>query len=221
MTAPISLMLVEDSPEYRAVIRLALKRDAGIELKSEFGTAEIALRSVQDASRINQPDIVLLDLQLPGMSGLDALPYFKQVVPDAKVIILTQSDREEDVLRAIALGAEGYLLKSSTVMQIKDGIQTVIKGGASLDPGVAKFLLQSLQSRLPKVEAAKVLSDRELEILTLLGDGLVKKEIGEKLGISYPTVDSHVRNIYEKLNVRNAPSAISAAHRLGIFPLDG
>ncbi len=221
MTAPISLMLVEDSPEYRAVIRLALKRDVGIELKSEFGTAEIALRSVQDASRINQPDLVLLDLQLPGMSGLDALPYFKQVLPEAKVIILTQSEREADVLRAIALGAEGYLLKSSTVAQIKDGIHTVIKGGASLDPGVAKFLLQSLQSRLPKVEAAKVLSDRELEILGLLGDGLVKKEIGEKLGISYPTVDSHVRHIYEKLNVRNAPSAISTAHRLGIFPLDG
>lgn len=220
MSAPISVMLVEDSPEYRAVVRLALERAPDIELKGEFGTAEIALRSVQDASVINQPDIVLLDLQLPGMSGHDALPYFNKVLPNAKVIILTQSDREADVLRAIALGASGYLLKSSTVTQIKEGIQTVIGGGASLDPGVAKFLLESLQSRLPKVESAKVLSHRELEILTLLGEGLVKKEIAERLGISYPTVDSHVRNIYEKLNVRNAPSAISTAHRLGIFPLD-
>lgn len=220
MNRPISLMLVEDNREYREVIRLAIKRDEGIELNSEFGTAEIALRSVQDASVGEHPDIVLLDLRLPGMGGLDALPYFKRILPDAKIIILTQSDKEADVLRAIALGAAGYLLKSSTVTQIKEGIQTVVDGGASLDPGVAKFLLKSLQSRLPKVEIDKVLSERELEILGLLGEGLVKKEIGEKLGISYPTVDSHVRHIYEKLNVRNAPSAISAAHRLGIFPLD-
>lgn len=221
MNRPISLMLVEDNPEYRAVIRLALKRDDSIELHGEFGTAEIALRTVQDASVVNRPDIVLLDLRLPGMSGIDALPYFKQVVPDAKIIILTQSDQETDVLRAIALGADGYLLKASTVTAIKEGIRTVIKGGASLDPGVAKFLLQSLQSRLPKIEADKVLSDREFEILGLLGEGLVKKEIADKLGISYPTVDSHVRHIYEKLNVRNAPSAISTAHRLGIFPSEG
>ncbi|MGB6219846.1 response regulator [Haloferula sp.] len=220
MNRPISLMLVEDNPEYRAVIRLALKRDGGIELVDEFGTAEIALRTVQDAPLVNRPDILLLDLRLPGMSGLDALPYFKKVVPDAKIIILTQSDQEADVLRAISLGADGYLLKASTVTAIKEGIRTVIEGGAPLDPGVAKFLLKSLQSRLPKVASEKLLSVRELEILSLLGEGMLKKEIAERLGISYPTVDSHVRHIYEKLKVRNAPSAITTAHRLGIFPPD-
>ncbi|NNC88566.1 MAG: response regulator transcription factor [Akkermansiaceae bacterium] len=221
MSNPVTVMLVEDNREYREVIRLALRRDENIELASEFGTAEIALRSLQDRSQSGAPDIILLDLRLPGMTGLEALPEFAKVLPEARIIILTQSDSEADVLRAIALGAAGYLLKSSTVAEIKDGIRTVIDGGASLDPGVAKFLLKTLQSRLPKAEAEKVLSEREVEILILLGEGLVKKEIGDRLGISYPTVDSHVRHIYEKLDVHNAPSAISAAHRLGIFPPEG
>jgi DNA-binding NarL/FixJ family response regulator len=132
--------------------------------------------------------------------------------------VLTQSDREADVLRATALGAAGYLLKSSTVSQIKEGIRTVVAGGASLDPTVARFLMNNLQARLPKAKLEGTLTDRELEILALLAEGLVKKEIGDRLGISYPTVDSHVQHIYEKLNVHNAPAAVNIAHRLGIFP---
>lgn len=214
-------MLVEDNREYREVIHLALKRDEAFQLTSEYGTAEIALRSLGARSLPRLPDIVLLDLHLPGMSGLEALPQFAEALPAAKVIVLTQSDSKSDVLRAIALGADGYLLKSSTVTQIKEGMRTVIGGGASLDPGVAKFILESLQSHLPKKEMKKVLSQRETEILVLLGEGLVKKEICQRLGITYPTVDSHVRHIYEKLNVHNAPAAITVAHRLGIFPLEG
>jgi DNA-binding NarL/FixJ family response regulator len=218
MNDPVKIMLVEDNPEFRKVIRLALSREADIELASEFGTAEIALRSLRDGSVPDSPDVILLDLRLPGMGGLDALPHFTSAAPHAKVIVLTQSDCESDVLRAIALGAAGYLLKSSTVPQIKQGIRTVINGGATLDPGVARFLLKSLQARLPTAKAEGLLSDRELEILVLLGEGLVKKEIADRLGITYPTVDSHVQRIYEKLQVHNAPAAINIAHRLGIFP---
>lgn len=218
MKTPITVMLIEDNREYREVIRLALNRDQHIELACEFGTAEIALRSLRDRAIQRPPDVILLDLRLPGMSGIDALPHFAQSFSSAKIIILSQSDQEADVLRSISLGASGYLLKSSTITQIKEGIRTVFEGGASLDPSVAKFLLKSLQSRMPKAEATKLISERELEILTLLADGLVKKEIGDHLKIAYPTVDSHVRHIYEKLNVRNAPSAVSMAHRLGIFP---
>lgn len=218
MNAPVKVMLVEDNPEFRKVLRLALSRDAAIELASEFGTAEIALRSLRDGSVPCSPDVILLDLRLPGMGGLDALPHFTSTAPQAKVIVLTQSDCEADVLRAIALGAAGYLLKSSTITQIKEGIRTVIGGGASLDPSVAKFLLKSLQARLPTAKAEGLLSARELETLTLLGEGLVKKEIAERLGITYPTVDYHVQRIYEKLQVHNAPAAINIAHRLGIFP---
>lgn len=218
MKRPVTVMLIEDNPEFRKVIRLALMRDAEIDLTSEFGTAEIALRSLRDGSAPGDPDVILLDLRLPGMGGLDALPHFAGSAPQAKVIVLTQSDTEADVLRAIALGAAGYLLKSSTITQIKEGIRTVIEGGASLDPGVARFLLKTLQSRLPKTSTEATLSERELEILALLGEGLVKKEIADRLGISYPTVDSHVQHIYEKLKVHNAPAAINIAHRLGIFP---
>ena len=219
MNDPVKVMLVEDNPEFRKVIRLALSRDAAIVLASEFGTAEIALRSLCDGTTPGSPDVILLDLRLPGMGGLDALPHFTSTAPHAKVIVLTQSDCEADVLRAIALGAAGYLLKSSTITQIKEGIRSVIDGGASLDPGVAKFLLKSLQVRLPTAQAEGLLTDRELEILALLGEGLVKKEIADRLRIAYPTVDSHVQRIYEKLQVHNAPAAINIAHRLGIFPL--
>jgi two-component system nitrate/nitrite response regulator NarL len=164
------------------------------------------------------PDVVLLDFRLPGMGGLDALPEFARCIPGAKIIVLTQSESEADVLRAIALGAAGYLLKSSTVSHIKEGIRTVVVGGASLDPTVARYLMTNLQARLPKEKTEGTLTEREFEILALLGEGLVKKEIGDRLGISYPTVDSHVQHIYEKLNVHNAPSAVNIAHRLGIFP---
>jgi DNA-binding NarL/FixJ family response regulator len=211
-------MLVEDNPRYREVITLALKDEPDIEVTSQFGTSEIALRSLQSKPGRELPDLVLLDLRLPGMDGLDALPHFLSSAPEAKILILTQSDEEADVLRAISRGASGYLLKSSTVDQINEGIRNVMAGGASLDAGVARFILESLQTRLPKEETEHVLTRREVEILTLLGEGLVKKEIAERLKISYTTVDSHVTRIYEKLGVRNAPSAVNKAHLLGLFP---
>ena len=218
MKRAIRIMLVEDNPEYRDVISLALEDEPDIDLISQFGTSEIALRSLQDMSTRKVPDLVLLDLRLPGMDGLDSLPYFKSALPDAKIMILTQSDDEADVLRAISRGASGYLLKSSRVNQITDGISTVMVGGAPLDSGVARFILDTLQNNMPKDEVENMLTPRELEILTLLGDGFVKKEIAMQLGISYTTVDTHVAHVYEKLEVRNAPSAINRAHRLGLFP---
>jgi DNA-binding NarL/FixJ family response regulator len=140
MKSKIRVMLVEDNPRYREVIALALKQEPGLQLASQYGTAEIALRSLRDGSSGDLPDLVLLDLRLPGMDGLEALPQFLAVAPQAKIMILTQSDHEADVLRAIALGASGYLLKSSTVTTITEGIRSVMNGGASLDAGVARFI---------------------------------------------------------------------------------
>lgn len=214
-------MLVEDNPRYREVIALALKQESGIQLTSEFGTAEIALRSLRNDPNGDPPDLVLLDLRLPGMDGLEALPQFLAVAPAAKIMVLTQSDDEADVLRAIALGASGYLLKSSTVSAIVEGIRTVMNGGASLDAGVARFILNTLKTRLPKSGAGVLLTERQMEILALLGDGLLKKEIADRLGISYATVDEHVAHIYDRLGVRNAPAAVNQAHLLGLFPRAG
>jgi len=152
--------------------------------------------------------------------ALEAMPFLRQTVPDARIVVLTQSDREADVLRAIRLGAAGYLLMSSSVKQITEGIRTVMEGGASLDPGVARFIPRTLQAKPPAREVERPLSEREMEILTLLAQGLVKKEIAGRLGIGMSTVVTHVSHIYEKLNASNAPSAIHKAHHLGLFSPD-
>ena len=218
MKNKIRVMVVEDNPRYREVIALALKQEPDIQLAGEFGTAEIALRSLKVRLSGELPDLVLLDLHLPGMDGLEALPQFLSAAPESKIMILTQSNNEADVLRAISRGASGYLLKSSTVSTITDGIRSVMKGGASLDAGVACFILNALRTRLPKSSSDGLLTDRQTEILALLGEGLVKKEIAERLRISYATVDEHVAHIYERLGVRNAPGAVNKAHLLGLFP---
>jgi len=221
VTKTIRVMLVEDNPDYRSVVELALSDEPDIELISQFGTSEIAIRSLSEADEKNIPDLILLDIRLPGMDGLDAIREFRQSAPNAKIVIFTQSSQEEDVLRAISLGAAGYLLKSTTVGELTDSIRTVAGGGASLDAGVAKFILhtlQTIQTGGSEGDESSLLSDRELQILSLLAEGLVKKEIAKKLSISYATVDTHVGRIYQKLDVSNAPSAVNRAHRMRLFP---
>ena len=213
-------MLVEDNPAYRKSIGYALNGRDGINLPHQFGTAEIAIQSLLEMEPAKIPDVVLLDLNLPGMSGLEALPWFKEYIPDANVIVLTQSDAEADVLHAIQEGAMGYLLKSSTVKQIKKAIRSVMDGGSTLDGKVAKFIVTTLNERVPKHVQESTLSQRELEILTLLSEGLVKKEIGDRLNIGYSSVATYTRRIYEKLHVVNAPSAVSKAFRAGILTTD-
>jgi two-component system nitrate/nitrite response regulator NarL len=220
MKTIIRVTLVEDHPSYRETVGLALEGEADMKLVGEFGTAERALRQLGIERGRIQADVILLDLNLPGMSGLEAIPLCKAAVPDAKVIVLTQSDREADVLRAIASGASGYLLKSSTVKQITEGIRTVVAGGASLDANVAHFILDTLRATLPEKDAEDLLTPREMEVLNLLSEGLAKKEIADKLGISPTTVVTHVSHIYEKLQVQNAPGAVAKAFGAGILPVE-
>ena len=219
MDRKIRIMMIEDHPEYREIVELALSKEPDMQLTSQFGTTERALRSLRDREEREEPDIILLDLHLPGVGGLEAIPLFSSEMPSARIIILTQSNREEDVLKAIMLGASGYLLKSSTVKQLTEGIRTVMEGGALLDAKLAKFVLTTLKTKLPPHEIEHLLSKRELEVLSMLAEGRVKKEIAEGLRISLTTVVSHVGNIYEKLNAPNAPSAIAKAFQLGILPL--
>ena len=219
----IRVMLIEDNPYYRSVVELALLEEPDIKLVSQFGTSEIAIRSLHQADEADVPDVILLDIRLPGMDGLDAIREFRQNAPNAKILIVTQSSQEEDVLRAISLGAAGYLLKSTTLEELTDSIRTVANGGASLDSGVAKFILHTLktiQTSGDQDDDSQLLSDRELQILSLLAEGLVKKAIAKKLSISYATVDTHVGRIYQKLDVSNAPSAVNRARRMRLFPPD-
>ena len=215
MKSKVRIMLIEDHPNFRAVIERAMQPEEDMYLGSMFGAAEIALRNIKDGK--NKPDLILLDLNLPGISGLDALPILGSLLPETKIIILTQSNSESDVLHAIQQGAAGYLLKKSTISQIKTAIRTVMSGGASLDGDVAQFILKKLQKKKPEVKTEKPLSERELQILTLLSEGLLKKEISDQLEISYGSVATYIRRIYEKLNVLNAAQAVSKAYKLGLF----
>ena len=221
MTPPAStlrVVLIEDHPQYRETVELALGRTTDIHLIDSFGTAERALEALRDHAAWNPPDVILLDLQLPGMNGLEAIVPLKQILPTTKILVLTQSDRETDVLAAIARGASGYLLKSATVREILDSLRQGAEGGSPLDARIAGYILDTLRTKLPRQQMEDLLTAREVEVLGLLAEGLAKKEIAEKLGISPTTVVTHVTHIYEKLNVQNAPAAVAKAFGAGILP---
>ncbi|CAA6689998.1 MULTISPECIES: response regulator transcription factor [unclassified Lentimonas] len=217
MNGKIKIMLVEDNREYRDVLTFALGNEDDFELISQFGNAEMALSSLRGKGTEELPDVILLDLHLPRMSGSEALPFFRQVSEHSEIIILTQSDREADVFHTLSLGASGYLLKSSTVPQIKHGIRQVVSGHGVLDAAIARYVINTLKARPASSATNGLLSDRELQTLELLADGLQKKEIAVKLNISYTTVNTHVKHVYEKLDVQNAPAAVRVAYQLGIF----
>ncbi len=220
MTDKINIMVVEDHKGYRTMLIRALKSVTDIADLSEFSTAEVALRKLEHMNASETPDLLLLDLNLPGMCGLDAIPWFKKYSEKLKIIILTQSSVEEDILQAISHGANGYLLKSATMDQIAEAIHSVMDGGASIDPKVAKYLLKQVtQASVKKSSLKRKLSDREMEILTLLAEGKVRKEISVELNITVNTVAYHVDHIYQKLDVMNAPAAVGAAYKKGILPL--
>ncbi|WP_372796495.1 response regulator [Pontiella sp.] len=220
MKKKINVMLVEDHPEYRESVELVLGTTTDIVLAHQFGTADQCLHFLENNAPEQRPDIVLLDLNLPGLSGIDALPQITAHCPDTPIIVLTQSDRETDVLAAIGAGASGYLLKASTGGQLINGIRSVLKGEAPIDSKVARFMVDFLRNEPQPADEDGTLSERELAVLTLLGEGLVKKEIANRLDISSHTVDNYMRRIYEKLQAPNAPAAIAKAYKAGLFRPD-
>ncbi len=219
-TTPAKVILIEDNHEYRKAVTIALERIKQIELVAKYGTAEEALREIQNNPLLQSLDVVLLDLNLPNLTGLESIPWIRKYAPQAKIIILTQSEKKADVLSALQIGASGYLLKSSNIRQIKEAITTAIKGGASFDGKISNHILAQLQENPPKVILNEELSERELQVLQQLSQGSTKKEIAKALKISPHTVASHVKHIYEKLAVLNGPAAISKAYEAGILPLE-
>ncbi|CAA6676259.1 MULTISPECIES: response regulator transcription factor [unclassified Lentimonas] len=222
MKKPISIIIVEDHFDYRDTLELLLGNMPEFEIAGSFNSAEQALRELESNQSQPDPEIILLDLNLPGMSGIEFIPWCQKYSPKSKILVLSQSNRESDVLRAIQKGADGYLLKSSTMHVIAEGLKAVSSGGAILDPNLASFILNELKAKAPQITVSGAdITKRELDVLTLIADGHSQKEIGDQLAITKYTVTDHLKSIYAKLGVKNAPQAVAVAYRHGLFKEDG
>ncbi|BDS08291.1 DNA-binding response regulator [Oceaniferula spumae] len=209
-------MVVEDNSVYRNAIVSSLNKSDGFTCIAEASTSDQAMRALEAESA--DPDIILLDLEMPGTHGLDAIAPLLELAPRSRIIILTQSDRESHILQSITRRASGYLLKTATRSEILNGIREVHDGGASIDPKVAHIalkLIRRIQPDSPPEDDDQLLTARELDVLQLLSDGYVKKEIAEKLELSPHGVDKRMRRIYDKLQVQNVAAAVATAVRNG------
>jgi len=167
------------------------------------------------------PDVVILDVQLPGIDGISALGGFRERAPAAKVLILTVFDETDKIFRAVCAGAAGYILKSGGVDEIGGAIRQVLEGGAPMTPQIARKVLDVFAKLEPESEESPRtdynLTGREEDILRLMAQGLIKKEIAESLDISVHTVSTHLRSVYEKLHVNTNTGAVAKALREGII----
>ncbi|MEM7700039.1 MAG: response regulator transcription factor [Verrucomicrobiota bacterium] len=209
-----TIWIIEDSAAYREAVVFAIDSQPDLDCGANFHQAEPALEVLR--SETDAPDVVLLDLDLPGMHGLEAIPEIKRLNARTHVLVLTQFDDRPKVFQAIGAGASGYLLKSSPLEEIHRGISEVMAGGAPLNARIAKMMLTTF-TQVPPDDAEVDLTPRELDVLRLLAEGFAKKQIAEELGISYHTVDMHVRAIYQKLQVHNLSGAVAKAIRRGLI----
>jgi DNA-binding NarL/FixJ family response regulator len=204
---PERILIVDDHPLTRDALS-ALLTQQGFEIVGEAADGEEALA----AAKASGPDLVLLDLTMPGMDGLGTLPRFREEAPDCEVVVLTASDTEENLLAAIRAGASGYLLKTEPPEQIASFLRGVARGEAALSGGVARRLVDRVRAYggfggVPD-SIAKLLSAREVEVLLLLDEHLGTEEIAQRLFISEHTVRSHVKSLLKKLGVSSRREAL-------------
>jgi two-component system, NarL family, response regulator LiaR len=216
---PIRVLLVDDHAVVRKGLRALLDREAGIEVAGEAEDGEQALRA---ADRL-RPDVILMDLEMPGLGGIDATRRISEVHPDSKVVVLTSHSSEEDVFPALKAGALGYLLKHSAPEDVLQAIHQAYRGETVLHPAIARMVLQELhRPSHPKQPATTdPLSERELEVLRLIARGLSNQEIADKLVVGEATVRSHVSSILRKLQLASRTQAALYALREGLATLDG
>ena len=204
---PIRVWLIEDNPSYREAVGRVVNETDDLHCAATFSTCEDALVAL---SASPPPDVILLDVGLPGMSGIDGIPRLRAAAPGAKMIVLTVFHDDDKILRAICAGATGYLLKLSPVEQITGAIREVQAGGSPIDGRIARRVLEMF-AKLSPTPTDYGLTERERSVLNHLVRGLIKKEIAAKLGLSVHTVDTHIRNIYEKLHVHTRCGAVAKA----------
>lgn len=205
--------LIEDHQDYRRALKLAIEGSGHLACQLAFSSIEACLAGTSTTTRV---DVILLDLGLPGMHGVTGIPELRKRFPLAKILVLTVYDHKPVVLEALAAGASGYLLKADRLDTILRGIDEVLDGGAPLNSHIARMILTTFSAVTPATPDID-LTERERATLALLAKGLIKKEIADQLGVSYHTVDTHVRNIYGKLQVHNLSGAVAKAMQLGLI----
>ena len=212
------LLVVDDVPLFRAGLTAALQA-AGYDVvgQAEDGESAVAL------AEIEQPDIVLLDVLMTGMSGIDALAKISAVAPDAAVVLLTGSESEEDLVAAVKLGARGYIVKDMPFDQLVISIDSVAGGGAALSPVMAGKLFDLTRQLVLHQDIIRTrkptLTSREIEVLEMVSDGKTSRQIGDLLYISENTVKNHIRNILDKLGLHSRNEAVLYAVRENLIVL--
>lgn len=204
----IRVWLVEDNERLRRTLRASINNIDGVACDADHGSLEDTFAELQKS---DAPNVLLLDIGLPGVDGITGLPKLKTLAPRTRVVILTVFDDHDRVFKAMCAGADGYLLKTSSIEQISEAIQEVDADGASMNPEIARKVLDTLTKQTKPSETT--LTEREQDVLRFVVRGLTKKEIARELSLSQHTVDSHLRKIYQKLHVNNRAGAVAAALR--------
>jgi DNA-binding NarL/FixJ family response regulator len=201
---PISVSIVEDNDKLRGTLARVLNRADGFRCVSQYLSAEDALKDLPNV----KPEVVLMDINLPGMNGVECVRQLKPLLPQTQVMMLTVYEDTENIFNALAAGASGYMLKRTSSKELIEAIHEVKRGGSPMTMHIARKVVQSFQKAVP-AQSTENLSEREQQVLDLLTQGLIYKEISDKLGIGYETVHTYIRRIYEKLQVRTRTEAVA------------
>jgi DNA-binding NarL/FixJ family response regulator len=202
----ISVSIVEDSEQVRSTLTKLIDRAEGFRCLSQYANAEAALEGLPR----DKPDVVIMDINLPGMNGVECVRQLKQSLPDMQVMMLTAYEDTENIFNALAAGASGYMLKRTPRDELLAAIKEVQRGGSPMTTHIARKVVQSFQKPAAGPPPAESnLSEREQQVLDCLSQGFLYKEIAEKLGIGYETVHTYIRRIYEKLQVRTRTEAVA------------
>lgn len=200
----IAVCIVEDDAQARKILARWISRAPRFRLVGEWGDAESAVRMIPEKA----PKVVLMDINLPGISGVEAVKKLKPILPSTQFVMLTVYEDADHIYSALAAGATGYLLKQTPREELFNALEEVHGGGSPMTSNIARKVVQSFNQASPSAEGED-LSPREKEVLELLARGYLYKEIAERLNISVPTVNTYVRRIYEKLHVRSRGQAVA------------